>query len=319
MKFFVLLFVILACNVKSTELLVNNSSTYNGSGNITKGIAQTTIHNLLQCDQPGSRISAVGIIKDQEHKSWVVPGTNHYDQSVMAYDLYNECNAVTPNSMAEVDINSVPITKVDEYGEVVTAYIFADNYFELYINSQLIAVDPVPFTPFNSNIVRFQVKKPYSITVKVIDWEENLGVGSESFYGAPYHAGDGGFIASFSDGTVTNGAWKAQTFYTAPIKDLRCLTEEGSYRRSSTCNHEDAMDGRNFYGVHWKIPEDVFDIEFDYGKWPNATTYTEAQIGVDNKKSYMNFIEKFSGSGAQFIWSTNVILDNEVILQYTVN
>ncbi|GGG46085.1 hypothetical protein [Bizionia arctica] len=31
-----------------------------------------------------------------------------------------------------------------------------------------------------------------------------------------------------------------------------------------------------------------------------------------------DFIEKFSGSGAEFIWSTNVILDNEVIIRYTV-
>ncbi|EKM27534.1 hypothetical protein VCHENC03_4000 [Vibrio sp. HENC-03] len=30
----------------------------------------------------------------------------------------------------------------------------------------------------------------------------------------------------------------------------------------------------------------------------------------------MNFIEQFSGAWASFIWSTNVVLDNEVLLRY---
>jgi len=50
----------------------------------------------------------------------------------------------------------------------------------------------------------------YTIAVKVIDWEENLGLGSENNRGKKFHPGDGGFIASFSDGTVTNDKWKAQ-------------------------------------------------------------------------------------------------------------
>ncbi|KFA98708.1 hypothetical protein HW45_06670 [Vibrio sp. ER1A] len=58
--------------------------------------------------------------------------------------------------------------------------------------------------------------------------------------------------------------------------------------------------------------------DFDAVSWPQATEYSEDEIGVNNKKSYMNFIEKFSGAGASFIWLTNVVLDNEVILRYEV-
>ncbi len=32
----------------------------------------------------------------------------------------------------------------------------------------------------------------------------------------------------------------------------------------------------------------------------------------------MNFIEKFRETGAEFIWSTNAVLDNEVIVRYRV-
>jgi hypothetical protein len=308
----------IACGQKKGNVQDAVHLPYKGTGAITQGIAKTTTQNLFECDQVGSRIAALGEIKDQTGKVWIVPGDNSYKQGTKAFDLYNDCTRTTPDNLSMVDLNSVPITELDKEGEIITGFIFADNYFELFINGQLIAVDPVPFTPFNSSVVKFKVTRPYSIAVKLIDWEENLGVGSEKFQGALYHAGDGGFIASFSDGTITNSRWKAQTFYTAPIRDLNCLSEVNQQRVSSNCNTEDAVDGSNFYGVHWEIPEDWYKADFDDSKWPDATTYSDKTIGVDNKKAYMNFIEKFSGSGAEFIWSTNVVLDNEVIVRYTV-
>ena len=53
--------------------------------------------------------------------------------------------------------------------------MIADNYFELYINGRLIGVDATPFTPFNSHVVRFRVKRPYTIAVLAQDWEDKLG------------------------------------------------------------------------------------------------------------------------------------------------
>lgn len=298
--------------------VMKNELDYRGTGSVTKGLAETKIESLLNANAKGSRIAGVGVIEDFDGKFWTVPGVNHFDTAPKAFDLYNENNNVTPGSLSEVDFDSVPTAEIDADGEVVTGYLFADNYFELYINGELIAVDPVPFTRFNSNVVKFKVKSPYSIAVKLIDWEENLGLGSENNRGKKFHPGDGGFIASFSDGTVTNADWKAQTFYTAPIRDLSCLSESEGKRISSECSSLGVDEGREFYGVHWEIPENSFDADFDDSQWPSATTYTEKEIGVDNKKAYMNFVDKFSGAGAEFIWSTNVVLDNEVIVRYRV-
>ena len=303
---------------ESNPKSMDNVKSYNGTGSTTKGLAETTIKSLLSSNPKGSRIAGVGEIKDTEGNTWTVPGINNFNDAPKAFDLYNENSGITPSSLSEVDLNSIPVTEIDSDGEIITGYLFADNYFELYINGKLIAVDPVPFTRFNSNIVKFKVKAPYTIAVKLIDWEENLGLGSENNRGKDFHPGDGGFIASFSDGTVTNDKWTAQTFYTAPISDLSCLSEIGGKRLSSNCSTDDVDDGNDFYGVHWKIPANSFDVDFDDSQWPNATTYTEEVIGVNNKKAYMNFIEKFSGSGAKFIWSTNVVLDNEVIVRYKV-
>jgi len=304
-------------NEAKTEIMDIKKS-YMGSGSITKGFAETKIESLLSSNPKGSRIAGVGEIKDFEGNIWTVPGINNFGNAPKAFDLYNENSGTTPKSLSEVDLDAVPIAEIDADGDVITGFIFADNYFELYINGKLIAIDPIPFTRFNSNIVKFKVKTPYTIALKVIDWEENLGLGSENNRGKNFHPGDGGFIASFSDGTVTNSKWKAQTFYTAPINDLSCLSEEGEKRLSSNCSTDGVDDGTDFYGIHWKIPENSLGADFDDSKWPNATTYTEDIIGVKNKKAYMNFIEKFSGAGAEFIWSTNVVLDNEVIVRFKV-
>ncbi|MCL9773715.1 hypothetical protein [Vibrio methylphosphonaticus] len=306
------------CSPSPDVAASSNITDYQGSGSITQGVANTVETNLFECKNGRSRIAGMGEVTDSQGKTWTVPAKNHFTTAPKAVDLYEECESITPQSLSNVDESSVPVSVIDADGDEITGYIFADNYFELYINGSLIAVDTVPFTPFNSSIVKFKVKKPYTIAVKVIDWEENLGLGTENNRGKAYHPGDGGFIASFSDGTVTSSDWQAQTFYTSPIYNLACLKETDGERRSDTCTTEGTDNGQNAYAVHWQTPSKWMDKNFDSTTWPQATTYSEDDIGVNNKKSYMNFIEKFSGAGATFIWSTNVVLDNEVLLRYEV-
>lgn len=295
-----------------------NSKPYTGSGSVTQGAAKVVVENLFECKNGRSRVAGIGEITDKEGTVWTVPASNQYTTATKAADLYEECKKIKPAGIEAVDLDSVATVEVDPDGDIITGYIFADNYFELYINGKFIALDSVPFTPFNASIVKFKVSKPYNIAVKLVDWEENLGLGSENNRGKKYHPGDGGFIASFSDGTVTNAEWQAQTYYTSPIYDLSCLSEKAGARLSSPCTIEGTDDGADAFAVHWKTPEQWQAEDYDYSAWPQATTYTEDAIGVKNKKAYMNFRDKFAGAGASFIWSTNVVLDNEVLLKYTV-
>ena len=75
------------------------------------------------------------------------------------------------------------------------------------------------------------------------------------------------------------------------------------------------------YGLHWELPTNWQQADFDDSSWPNATTYSNQTIGVNNKAAYTNFIDIFDNekADAEFIWSTNVVLDNELIVRYTVN
>ena len=289
---------------------------YAGSAQVIKGEAEVKIKNLFTCENGRSRPSPIGV-KIIGDKEFTVPAKVQYEKKYFANDLYNECSNVIPKSLSEVDLTAVPIVEIDKDGDVITGYIFADNYFELFINGKLVGVDPIPFTPFNSNVVRFKVKKPYDIAIKVVDWEENSGLGSENNRGKSFHAGDAGLIASFSDGTKTNSNWKAQTFYTSPIYDLNCVKEIGNHRITKTCNTDGSDKYIETYSLHWDIPSKR-ESNKKYLFWPKSIEYTEDEIGVNNKKAYMNFQEQFSGSGASFIWTSNLVLDNLVLFRYQV-
>lgn len=258
-----------------------------------------------------------------------MPAKNHFLDTKFPWssDLFNVCNGNTFANVNEAisKLDGSDIIEVDKDGSVFTVFVFADNYFEMYINGKPVGKDKVPFTEFNSSIVRFKVKKPFTIAMKLVDWEENLGLGSEANRGTSYHPGDGGMVAVFKDENnkvvaITNKDWKAQTYYVAPIKDLSCVTEDGEIRGSKNCDIADSNDGSAYYGLHWDLPLGWEKQTFDDSKWPNAFTYTNKTIGVDNKKAYTNFIDIFDDSknDAEFIWSSNVVLDNEVLVRYTV-
>lgn len=199
----------------------------------------------------------------------------------------------------------------------------ADNYFELYVNGKLVAADPLPYTPFNSAIVRFRVKKPYTYAFKVVDWEEKLGLGMEWF--PPNHdwwTGDGGLIARFSDGVVTDGSWRAQTFYIAPLMSPDQVVERGNIHDTSALGrfHPEAKQPTcrdKCFAVHYPIPANWSKPSFNDGQWPAAFEYTDAQIGISPALiSYTKYPQAFQG--ARWIWSNNLVFDNLVLARKTV-
>ena len=288
----------------------------------TTGLAIEINPGLFDCG-PRTRTSAVGEIASDDGTVWIVPAATNYGKVPFAPDLYNECGGKTFGSSAEIDLGSVPL--MDAGGsEQFVAYIFADNYFELYVNGTLLAVDEVPFTQFNSNVVRFSADRPVTLAIMMVDWEENLGLGSENNRGKAFHPGDGGLVAHVQDANgetvaITDASWRAQTFYTAPLSDRSCLVVEGQTRDSSTCNEEGVDDATGFSAAHWAVPTDWMMPSFDDRIWPAAATFSNDTVGVNNKKAFTNFEDNFDtpGADAAFIWSSNLVLDNLVLLRKT--
>lgn len=332
LNFLMVTLLIVSCAEKKSKsketASTSKAAIYSGTASVTQGIATTVTEAIYTCER--GRKTDVGEIMSTDGKKWTVPAPTNYTNIDFPFsaDLFNSCEGKNYTTVEEAlsHFDDSNIIEIDPEGEVFTAYIFADNYFEMYVNGVAVGKDKVPFTQFNSSIVKFKVQKPFTIAMQLVDWEEHLGVGCEANRGKPFHAGDGGLVAVIKDAentivATTNENWKAQTFYTAPIKDLSCVSEEGNYRYSKNCDSQGGQDGTSFYALHWETPTDWMKADFDDANWPNATTYTNQTIGVDNKPSYTNFTSIFDASenDAEFIWSTNVVLDNEVLVRYTVN
>jgi phosphatidylethanolamine-binding protein (PEBP) family uncharacterized protein len=160
--------------------------------------------------------------------------------------------------------------------------VYADNWFMLYVNGRLVAVDPIQFTPHNVVSVDFLPEYPMTIAVLAKD---NADPKTGLEYGGS--VGDGGFILKFADGTVTNASWKAKNFFHGPIN-------------GDTANPQVKQE---------PLPANWWAVEFDDSTWKNAKEYTVEE--VDPKQPYYeNDFEE-----AKFIWTDDLALDNTIIFR----
>lgn len=273
---------------------------------LTRGVAAETFAcGKLAAECPGSTRRFVaarcGIVTAEDGTQVQVPTVPAEGPDPTA--LYDSCNGTGDNPDHQDDLQTVVI---DPDGKDTTGYLFADNYFELYVNGAIVARDPIGFVPFNSAVVRFKAAPPLTFAVKLVDWGTHLGVGME--YDS-WKVGDGGFIARFDDGTETNASWKCKVFYISPLDDAACVRPGPD---SSACPERPACarrDAASCQAMHLPVPEDWAAPEFDDSDWPAATTYRAS--AVTRQSAYRDYADSFGD--AQFIWSHNLNQDNLVL------
>lgn len=169
--------------------------------------------------------------------------------------------------------------------DTIKLNVYADNWFMLYVNGRLVAVDSIQFTPHNVVSVDFLPEYPMTIAVLAKD---NADPKTGMEYGTSI--GDAGLCIKFADGTVTNASWKAKNFFHGPVN-------------SDTANPKVIQD---------PLPANWWAIDFDDSTWKNAKEYTIEE--VDPKQPY--FDNDFEG--AKFIWTDDIALDNTVIFRTKV-
>src|SRR6478672_13510928 len=110
---------------------------------------------------------------------------------------------------------STPVTKLKkpQMSDTIKANIYADNWFVLYVNGELAAVDSIKFIPHN--VISVDLLPTYPMTIAVMA-KDNADPKTGMEY-ANTNIGDGGFILKFGDGTVTDSSWKARSFSRGPI------------------------------------------------------------------------------------------------------
>jgi len=164
--------------------------------------------------------------------------------------------------------------------------VYADNWFMLYINGELVAVDSIRFLPHN--VVSVDILPQYPMTIAVMA-RDNADPKTGMEY-ANTQLGDGGFILKLGDGTVTDEAWKVHVISSGPVD----------------------RDTNNPHVEDRPLPEDWYAVDFDDSSWQQASTYTQER--VDPKQPY--FEHDFNG--AKFIWSDDLDLDNTVLFRRVV-
>ena len=170
--------------------------------------------------------------------------------------------------------------------DTVRANVYADNWFVLYVNGEMVAVDSIKFIPHN--VVSVDLLPQYPMTIAVLA-RDNADPATGMEY-ANTQIGDGGFILKFGDGTATNATWKAKRFSWGPVgEDAKRPQVRGE-----------------------PLPDDWFAVEFDDRDWEQATEYTEHD--VEPKEPFY----EHDFSGANFIWTDDLALDNTVVFRTRV-
>ena len=173
-----------------------------------------------------------------------------------------------------------------QMADTVKANMYADNWFMLYINGELVAVDSIKFIPHN--VVSVDILPAYPMTIAVMA-KDNADAKTGMEY-ANTNIGDGGFILKFGDGTVTNANWKAKKFSWGPI----------------------SRDTKSPRVENLPIPENWYAVDFDDSSWNKAKEYTEEEVGPKQPFFESDF------QGAKFIWTDDIALDNTVIFRHVV-
>lgn len=169
--------------------------------------------------------------------------------------------------------------------DTIKGSIYVDNWFALYINGKLIAVDPIDFLPHNQ--VNLDILPEYPMTIAVLA-KDNADPATGLEYGD--HIGDAGFILRFADGTVTSAKWKAKAVFRGPVNN----------------------DVRNPEVEYLPVPANWFAPDFDDSDWPLAREFSEQDVRPDG-----NYVAGDFG-GARFIWSDDLGVDNTVLFRYRV-
>jgi hypothetical protein len=169
--------------------------------------------------------------------------------------------------------------------DTIKVNVYADNWFVLYINGRLTAVDSIAFIPHN--VVSVDILPEYPMTIAVLA-KDNADPQTGLEYGD--HIGDAGFIIKFADGTVSNASWKAKSFFKGPLN----------------------RDVRNPQVKHTPIPDRWWTVDFDDRDWPKAVEYSEERVSPKESFYTADF------QGAKFIWSEDLDLDNTVIFRTRV-
>jgi hypothetical protein len=185
------------------------------------------------------------------------------------------------------------------------AEVWADNWFALYANGELVGEDSVPITTersFNAETITFEASYPLALAIEAKDFKETDS-GIEYIGERNQQMGDGGLIVQVTDTAtgqvvaVSSADWSTLVIHRAPL-NKEC---EKDADPDTTCQTEivDAPTG-------WTASD------FDDSTWTAATVWSESDVSPKDGYDEIDW-----ASNAQLVWGTDLETDNTVLLRYT--
>lgn len=191
----------------------------------------------------------------------------------------------------------------------ISADVWADNWFALFVGETRIAEDSVPITTersFNSEVFSFAATYPLHINLILKDYIQD-DTGLEYIGTDRQQIGDGGFIAQFKDRATgriiaaTDRSWKCVPIHIAP-RDTACAAEAQPIAGEGACSNTVTAEPNG-----WKSPS------FDDATWPAATIYTARDVGPKDGYDAISW-----DPSAQFIWGPDLKTNNTVLCRVTI-
>ena len=186
------------------------------------------------------------------------------------------------------------------------AEVWADNWFALYVNGELVGEDSVSITTersFNAETITFTAAYPLTIAIEAKDFKETDS-GLEYIGERNQQMGDGGIIAQITDLStgnvvaVTHSGWRVLVIHRAPLNP-DC---EKAANPDTACRFEKT-----------DAPSGWISADFDASSWTPATEWTEAAVRPRGGYNEIPWHES-----ARLIWGSDLEVDNTILLRLTV-
>lgn len=186
---------------------------------------------------------------------------------------------------------------------------WADNWFAVYLGSELIVEDSVPITTersFNAETVTFSADYPLHLNFILKDFKEN-DTGLEYIGANNQQIGDGGFIMQLTDTSsgqvvaVSDGNWACTVIHDAPL-DKSCESESDPTAGTAPCEFSALGEPEG-----WKTQS------FDDSGWTATTVHSAADVGPKDGYDQIAW-----DADAALIWGPDLKTNNTLLCRLTV-
>ena len=202
----------------------------------------------------------------------------------------------------------LPLMPLAAHAESFSADVWADNWFDMRVNGQLVAEDSVSITTersFNAESFEFEAERPFVVGVTAKDFKQD-DTGLEYIGSRRQQMGDGGIILQIKDSkgavvAVSDETWRCMVIHKAPL-DKSCAKERDPQPGKGPCGFEASP-----------APTGWDKAGFDDKAWPRAHPYSARDVRP--KDGY----DRISWSrDAKLVWGPDLEQSNTILCRFTV-